>query len=62
MDLHLEPDQVELLRMLLDEAVRDLHYEIAATNNSEFKAKLRARMESLTGLLDLVGGPLPSAI
>jgi hypothetical protein len=62
MDLHLEPEQVEQLRTLLDEAVRDLHYELAATDNSEYKAMLRGRLDSMQGLLDLVGGPLPSTI
>lgn len=59
MDLHLEPEQLDLLRELVDSAYRDLRYEIADTNNSEYKARLRVREERLAALLDLVGGPLP---
>jgi inorganic pyrophosphatase len=60
MDLHLEPDQAELLREVLDSTSRDLHYEIADTDNSTFKAKLRDRARALDELLGMVGGPLPN--
>lgn len=60
MNLHIEPDQVELLREVLDSAFRDLRYEVADTDNSMFKAKLRDRERALRELLDLVGGPLPN--
>lgn len=61
MDITLDAGQVELLRDLLDSAYRDLRYEIADTDNSEFKASLRERATAVKALLDLVGGPLPSA-
>lgn len=61
MDLQLQPEQAELLREILDSAYRDLRYEIAATDNSEFKAHLRARERTLGGLLDLFGGPIVSS-
>jgi hypothetical protein len=61
MDLHLDPAQVDLLRELLDSAYRDLRYEIADTNNSTFKARLRERETALRDVLDLIGGPLPDA-
>lgn len=57
MHLDLDDDQGALLRELLDEAYRDLRYEIANTDNSTFKAKLRAREAQLATMLDLVGGP-----
>lgn len=59
MHLDLDDDQAALLRELLDEAYGDLRYEIADTDNSQFKAKLRTRKEDLAALLDMVGGPIP---
>lgn len=59
MKLDLEPDQVDLLRVVLDSTLRDLRYEVADTDNSQYKAELRNREVSLRKLLDLVGGPLP---
>jgi inorganic pyrophosphatase len=59
MHLDLDDDQVVMLRTLLDEAYRDLRYEIADTDNSVFKSQLRARETELAALLDKVGGPLP---
>jgi hypothetical protein len=61
MDFHLEPEQTELVRELLDSAYRDLRYEIANTDNSEYKAMLRAREHALAEILDLFGGPIPVA-
>jgi hypothetical protein len=61
MDLHLEPEQVELLREILDGVFRDLRYEVADTDNSEYKQRLRDRERALRDLLDAVGGPLPDA-
>ena len=58
--MHLDLDDVQegLLRELLDEAYRDLRYEIADTDNSEFKTQLRTREARIGELLDKVGGPL----
>jgi hypothetical protein len=58
-NLNLEPTQVELLREILDSAFRDLRYEQADTDNSQYKQRLRERQRALGELLDLVGGPLP---
>lgn len=58
MHLDLDDDQAALLRQLLDEAYRDLRYEIADTNNSKFKEHLRQRKAQLSGILDMVGGPV----
>ena len=60
MELQLDAAQVDLLREVLDSTYRDLRYEIANTNNSEFKAHLRRREHALSGLLERVGGPLPN--
>lgn len=58
MQLDLDDDQRVLLRDILDQAYRDLRYEIADTDNSEFKAGLRVREAKLADLLEMVGGPL----
>ena len=58
MHLDLNDEQEGLLRELLDEAYRDLRYEIADTDNSEFKMQLRKREAQIGELLDKVGGPL----
>lgn len=59
MELDLNDQQVALLREVLDGELRDLRYEIADTDNSQFKQKLKERSAALGELLDLVGGPLP---
>jgi hypothetical protein len=61
MNLQLDSAQVALLREILDSAFRDLRYEVADTNNSQYKQQLREREQALSGLLGLVGGPLPDA-
>ena len=60
MELHLDTSQTALLREVLDSTYRDLRYEIANTNNSEFKALLRQREQALHTLLERVGGPMPN--
>jgi hypothetical protein len=59
MNLQLTSEQVGLLREILDSTFRDLRYEVADTNNSNYKQQLRERERALADLLDLVGGPLP---
>jgi hypothetical protein len=59
MEIRLDPEQVELLREVLDGAYRDLRYEVADTDRADYKRNLRAREEQLRAILDLVGGPLP---
>ncbi len=58
MELVLSQAQQILLREVLDGASRDLHYEIADTDLSTYKAALRDRANVLRSILDLVGGPL----
>ncbi len=59
MNLALDDDESVLLREILDSTYRDLEYEIADTDNSNFKNHLRTREHHVTKLLDMLGGPLP---
>jgi hypothetical protein len=59
MDLHLTDDDTALLREVLDSAFRDLRFEIADTDNHEYKNDLKQREARLRALLDQVGGPIP---
>jgi hypothetical protein len=58
MQIEITDDEAALLRELLDVTCRDLSYEIAATDNSTFRAGLRSRRDAFSRLLDAVGGPL----
>jgi hypothetical protein len=58
MHLDLDDDQLELLREILDGAYRDLRYEIADTDNSEYRDRLRLRESRLAELIDMTGGPV----
>jgi len=51
--------EVELMQQVLDREMRDLSFEIADTDNSRFRDELRARRDTMSGLLDKFGGPLP---
>ena len=59
MIIELDESQAELLREVLDSAFRDLRYEVADTDNTTYKEKLRAREAMLGSILSKVGGPLP---
>ena len=52
MELTLEPPEIELLRAILDESLRDLKYEIANTDNLEYKHRLKERQALLRSILD----------
>jgi hypothetical protein len=58
-DLHIDDAQVGVLRDVLDAALRDLRFEIADTDNWEYKQQLRERESVLRDLLEPLGGPLP---
>jgi hypothetical protein len=58
--LQLDDEQTELLQEVLDQAFRDLRYEVVGTDRSHYKQQLRAREAKLRTILDLVGGPLPN--
>jgi hypothetical protein len=60
MDLHLSDDDAGLLRELLSNAFRDLRYEIADTDNHEYKQGLKDREARLKTILDQLGGLLPA--
>lgn len=60
MTLDLNPQQTEVLREILDNALRDLRYEIADTDNHRYKQDLKAREDIIRSLLDPLGGPLPN--
>ncbi|MBI2705959.1 MAG: hypothetical protein HYX32_11825 [Actinobacteria bacterium] len=60
MDLHLTDDDAGLLQEVLSGAFRDLRFEIADTDNHEFKHRLKAREAALKAILDQVGGLLPA--
>ena len=59
MDLHIDDAHVGVLRDVLDAALRDLRFEIADTDNWEYKQELRERESELSDLLEPLGGPLP---
>jgi len=59
MALTLDITQTETLRELLDNALRDLRFEIADTDNSAFKAGLRDRQRVLRSILDLLPAEAP---
>jgi len=61
MEIHLTDDEAALLREVLDRTLRDLNYEIADTDRSDYREGLRERREHLTKILATVGGPLESA-
>lgn len=54
--LDLSPDEVSLLREILVECLSDLRAEIADTDSSSFKSKLRDRKDLLNGIIEKVAG------
>jgi hypothetical protein len=58
MDFAIPDEHTDLLREILDAALRDLRAEIAHTDNAEFKRSLRDREETIRTLLAPLGGPL----
>lgn len=51
-ELNLQQPEVELLREILDETLRDLKYELADTDNPTYKQRLRNRETILRSVLD----------
>lgn len=49
--IELTEEEQELLIEILDSTVSDIKYEIADTDNSQFKEKLRSRKAALSRLL-----------
>lgn len=59
MQLNLDDDDALLLREVLDSTFRDLKYEIADTDDWDFKQELKQRESRISAILDQVGGTLP---
>jgi inorganic pyrophosphatase len=59
MNIELDDAQAELLREVLDSVFRDLRYEIADTDNYNFRQGLKEREATLVSIMSMVGGPLP---
>jgi len=47
MELTLSPEQAKELHELLDDTMSELSHEIAATDNADFRARLRERRDLL---------------
>ncbi|MDQ6615758.1 MAG: hypothetical protein M3083_13725 [Actinomycetota bacterium] len=63
MILNLDDEQHEALSKLVSDSVADLSYEIAATDNWEYREMLRGRRDRLTEIsvqLESADSPLPS--
>jgi hypothetical protein len=60
MTLELSADELALLADLLDEDLRDLSSEIADTDSSDFKRRLKAREHLMIGLLHKVQQAAPA--
>jgi CBS domain-containing protein len=54
--LAIHEDELDELRTLLDEALRDLSHEIADTDSAPYRDKLRRRRESLRHVREALGG------
>jgi len=62
MDLKLSDDEAELLRALLNTALRETRSEVSNTDNARYRRGLRADEESIRVMLDQLGGPLPNTV
>jgi hypothetical protein len=61
MQVEFTAPQIELLRAVLDAALRDLRYEIADTDLPADRRMLRERRTTLEEMLERVGGPITDA-
>ena len=52
MDLHLESDDVAILRDIIDSTLRDMSYELSDSDNASFKEQLRQRRDRLQTIAD----------
>jgi hypothetical protein len=55
MELNLSDEEVDELRVLLDQAIRDLSPEIAGTDNPAYRSGLRGRRELLREIRGRLG-------
>jgi hypothetical protein len=56
MELNLTEEEADELRVLLDQAIRDLSPEIAGTDNPTYRSGLRERRERLRHVRGRLGG------
>lgn len=56
MEIQLDEQEADLLRTVLDEALRDLSYEIADTDNVSFRQGLRGRRDVMQAIRAKLGG------
>jgi hypothetical protein len=54
-NLELEPEELEVVRDVLNSAITDLSPEIAGTDNFEYREGLKARREVLRGVVARLG-------
>jgi hypothetical protein len=59
MTLELSAEERDLLADLLDQGIRDLKMEIADTDSSTFKLRLKARERQMDGLLQKIQQSAP---
>ena len=52
MELDLDSSQADLLREVLDMALRDLRHEISSTDNMEYTRTLKEREEMMRSILE----------
>jgi len=57
MELHLDDQELPVLRDLLQSALGDLSMEIANTDNAQFRARLRRERDLLKAVFDRLNAP-----
>ena len=60
MNLSLTDAEAELLRELLDSALKDMSYEISDTDLPSYKAELRTRRETMRAVREKLDGAAPA--
>jgi len=58
--LHLEPTEAEILRMVLESYLSDLRMEIANTDSMDYREKLQERKSTLRKIVNEMGQELPA--
>jgi hypothetical protein len=61
MQVELSDDEIQLLREVLGNTVRDMSPEIADTDNASYRRSLIERRDVLRRALNKLGGPLPGS-
>ncbi|HYO46871.1 MAG TPA: hypothetical protein VEY33_09315 [Gemmatimonadota bacterium] len=58
--IDLDPEEREILRMILENDLSDLRMEIADTDRQEFRDMLARRKAVLGKVIEALGGPPPA--